>query len=74
MKVIPLEHKVREALESHMAAGGVVSSPDRLVASVIKGFDQWLENRQSLYKKDDPESAQSIAMLRERNIAGEPRH
>lgn len=74
MKVIPLEQKVREALDSHMAAGGVVSSPDRLVASVIKGFDQWLENRQSLYQKDDPECAQSIALLRERNKVGDPMH
>jgi hypothetical protein len=71
MEMIVLEQRIREALDSHVAAGGVVSSPDRLVASVIEGFDQWLENRQALYRRDNPECSQSIALLRERNLGRE---
>lgn len=71
MEMIVLEKRIREALDSHIASGGVVSSPDRLVASVIEGFDQWLANRQALYRRDNPECAESIALLREQNLGHE---
>ncbi len=60
-----LEDQLRHIIQNHTAAGGVVSSPDRLISSILDSMDLWLEERERVCRRENRiDQAKAISQLR----------